>query len=482
MRKLILSVLLVLASSSAYAAFLPAITPVAGINPAAGFVQLVISVPGSTVTPVTLTSANGGLTCSGTIPRNCNITFPASCSLPSTGTQSCRQVGDFDIFQKAATQVAVVLDGSTHSVRIQNLMIVRRRGVATVNDIKFEVSTSISKTVSTGVTHGFKLVGTFYRTLTPTGSSAIPIVAQAVPQFPSLVAAKAQVSGSYVYIKDNCNSNPVPATTTCQGGKINYNTGIHTVPATSFTDTAKNGIKLGVPILILDQILVNNVLTPFAAKCSDAFSSGNCLGIDHSRLAVTFTLSKPTTILNPTSATLSQTGCSLSNDPCTTLDRVEITASGAGYSGQTEEIVFLGTGLLAEPHQSGNPGDSGKIMFKVFGTDTINTNSCECLNPAATLSPGLNGVPATAVQGCTYNQDFNNDGKPDLFVKFDQNDLAFACTDFPMATYVLSMFCTVNVTAEEATTDKKNIIITDVSGPISGYVSSEGQLPITPCN
>ena len=151
-------------------------------------------------------------------------------------------------------------------------------------------------------------------------------------------------------------------------------------------------------------------------------------------------------------------------------------------SGETEEIVFLGTGLIAQPHQSGNPGDSGKIMFRVLGTDYYSTNNCACLNPPATLSPGVNG-PATPVQDCIYNQEFNNDGKPDLLVKFDQNDLAYFCTDAPMATYVLSMFCTdVQITAVETVSGQGNKIITnDVSGPQSGYLTSEGQLSITPC-
>jgi hypothetical protein len=472
MRKFILSIVLVLASSSAYATLTP-FTPVAGINPAAGFVRLTITHGSSTVT---LTSASG-LTCSGTIPRNCNISFPtAGCLLPTTGTANCRQVGDFDIFPKATTQVAVVLDGSTHSVRLQNLMVIRRRGASTVNDIKFEASGNIAKDVnSAGVAHGFKLVGTFYRTVKTSGS---PIAAAAIPVSTlGLVASKAVVTGSYVYVKNSCNTNPVSATTTCQGGRTNYNSGTHTVTGTTFTSTSANSIKLGSPILIVDNG------TPSATKCADAFSTGTtCLNIDHSRLAVTFTLSKPTTITTSNSTLATATGCTTNNDPCNTLDRVEITASGAGYSGETEEIVFLGTGLLAEPHQSGNPGDSGKIMFKVFGTDAIDTNKCECLNPAATLSPGLNG-PAEAVQQCTYDQDFNNDGKPDLFVKFDQNELGFKCEDAPIATVVLSMFCRdVQITAVETTSGKgKEIITTEINELIDGFLTNEGQLPITPC-
>jgi hypothetical protein len=484
MLKLILSILLVLASSSAYATLSP-FTPVAGINPASGFVQLVISVPGTT-SSVTLTSANGLLTgCESTIPISCNITFPHFCVQPTlfsgTANVACRQVGDFDIFPKAATQIAVVLDGSTHRVALQNLIVVRRRSAASVNDIKFEVSANIAKDINNNTAaHGFKLVGNFYRSIFPTGASTIATVAAAVSQFSTLVASKAVVTGSYVYVKNSCNSNPVTASTTCQGGRTNYNTGTHLVTGTSLSNVGNNSIKLGSPILIVDGG------TPSSVKCADAFSTGTtCLNIDHDRLGVTFTLARPTPILNPTSATTLATGCTLSNDPCNTLNRVEITASGAGYSGETEQIVFDGTGLLAEPHQSGNPGDSGKIMFRVLGTDYYNTNNCECLNPPATLSPGLiEGVPATAVHECIYNQEFNNDGKPDLLVKFDQNDLGYFCTDAPMATYVLSVFCTdVQITAVETLSGQGNKIITnDVSGPQSGYLTSEGQLVISPCN
>jgi hypothetical protein len=480
--------LTILATASAAEATLTPFTAVAGINPATGVagIKVVITVGTSSQTLTNGTSTSG-LTCSG---LTCTIQITnTACPVPSGGTAACRQFGGFDIFPLGTGQIVVLNETNTDSIQVRNLRVVNRSSTAT--QIKIEASGNVSKDVDiTASAHGMKLVGTFYRTVkndlngTPT---LVAATAQAVstPSFPASVAT---VQGSFVYLKNTsaCLANPVPANTTCQGGRTNYAspTPSHTVGAGSLSN---NSIKLGVPILILDSG------TPSSTKCINAFTTGtDCQSVDHTRVTVTLTLAKPTSI------TSVNTTLKCSKAPCSSVDYVELVASAAGYSGQTEEIVFLGTGLVTEAHQSLKPDAEGSVRtgsftisafgtFDADGNPVLDTSTCNCFDvfdsqippnlvvPGVTFSPGLNGNPAKAIS-CTRHG-------VDTDFKFDVPDTGFTCADVPQSTYVVRAFCTVNVTAEETTQEKKNdpVITTNVSGPIQGIVNGEGQIPITPC-
>jgi hypothetical protein len=460
--------LTIFATASAAFATLTPFTPVAGINPAAGAIKVVITEVG--ITSQTLV-ANSGLSCSGT---TCTITTTnGSCPLPGGGTAACRQVGGFDIFPMGTTgQVVLLTQTNTDSVQVKNLRVVNR---GTATQLIIEASGNISANVeTTSKAHGMKLVGTFYRTVSQTDGSKVAATAQSVLTLP---ASRADLTASFVYLKNlsTCTTNPVPTSTTCQGGRTNYATAFHLVSAGSLSN---NSIKLGVPILILDSG------TPSSTTCANAFSAGaDCLDVDHTRVKVTFTLAKPTTGIS-TNTTLKCT-----KPPCSSVDFVELVASAAGYSGVTEEIVFLGTGLQTEAQQSLKPTDQGFFTIQALGTEDLDTSTCNCFDfvdsngnliPGVTFSPGkidpdtLQEVPAKAVSCTRHGEDTN--------FKFDTPDTGFACSDTPAASYVVKAYCIVNVTSQETTSGRGNTIITrNFSGPVQGIVNGEGQIPITPC-
>jgi len=208
---------------------------------------------------------------------------------------------------------------------------------------------------------------------------------------------------------------------------------------------------------------------------------------------------------NPTCRAIERQSATVSYGFVRQNDRVNITGSAVGASGQIPDVVRLSNGeaLECSLHESGggtgiNPNDNGQFKVKLFGSSLIDLNTNVTL--AQNTKFGLPGGEFLTAKDIRYNQLFDDPetGVPDQFFDvwaiFDASELQtvgnISCALYKGQTLTFMLQSQANVTASgtinvagkpkgQSTGEQS---FGSFSGAEPGLVSCEIPATVGPCN